>query len=66
MDQTPKEHQYVPDNLRYHQANYEADDEDGEHPAWSYPRLQAADLVFFRECAQSIVDPGKLVRNAKK
>lgn len=66
VDQTPKEHQYVPDNLRYHQANYEAAEEDGEHPAWSYPPLQDADLIFFRECAPSIVGPEKLISNVKR
>lgn len=68
VDIIPRDHEFVPDNLRYFQADIEASTEDGSstQPAWSHPRLQDADLVFFRDWSVSLINPVRVIENLKR
>lgn len=64
---TPREHQFVPDNLSYFQADIEASSSDGSmQPAWHNPSIQHADLIFMREMCWTMVDPMRVIENAKR
>ncbi|PSS02079.1 S-adenosyl-L-methionine-dependent methyltransferase [Coniella lustricola] len=67
IDMTPRDHQFVPDNLSYLQADIEASSSDGSmQPAWNHASIQQADLIFVREMTWAMVDPVRVIENAKR